>query len=441
MAQFSWYQKALILPPLVIGGLLLALAPGMKAEPTASTQATGKKVVRVLKVVPRFIQPTAEGYGYTEPSADWEAQSEIESRIVWVNESFREGNILKQGTEILRLDASAYELEVARLDAELDVSAIKDKTIADSLVIATKDFDLQNIEYQRIQKLYFNGQVSKTEQDSAERQLLSSQQQLQILKNNLAINRAEHQVLTVQKSQAQRNLERTIIVAPFDIRITQTLVGIEEYISKGEVLLRADGISAVEVKAQFPLGKMRPLHNAEGSTVGDTTQHNNLIADVSLNAGERLVHWEAEVVRTGGQVDAQTQSQAIIVSIQNPFAQALPGQQPPLIRDTFVKVTLKAPTLKNKILIPENAAHEGNVYTVSSDGTLEIKPIEIEFIQNQVVVVKSGLDMGDVVVLSQLSPAVKGMSLKPQLDKGTMAWLEQVTGFKTVKNDTTEKSQ
>ncbi|MDB1125824.1 efflux RND transporter periplasmic adaptor subunit [Vibrio algarum] len=438
MSHFSWKQRVLIVPPIVLGGILLFLAPGMKAEPPTSTQSTGKKVVRILKIEPRQLQPVAVGYGHTEPAQEWEAQSELDGTIIWNSEKFQEGNIISKGTPLLKIDPSSYELEIAKLDAEIKVAKLKDETISASLKIASEEYKIQRSEYERSLQLSKTGHISKTEKDRATRELLSSQQQLQTLKNNLVINQAEQQVLQTQLSLAQRDLKQTTISAPFDLRITEKLVGFAEYVNKGEILLRADGIAAVEVSAQFPLGKMRPLHQAINKNNISGDLHNELDVLIELNAGERIISWNAKVNRSGGHIDAQTQSQSIVVRIDDPYGQAQPGKKPPLIRDTFVKVTLMAPVLKKQILIPANAIHQNKVYVVNDEGKLQIKPVKVAFIQDQIAVIKEGIEVNDKVIVSQLSPAVKGMPLKPQPDKKMIEWLNKTTGFDVKKTPKTE---
>jgi RND family efflux transporter MFP subunit len=405
------------------------LAPNMKAEPPKATQSGGSKVVRVMKVVPREIQPSAEGYGHTEPVYHWEAQSELEGTVTWIADDFKTGAILKKDTEILRLDPSSYQLNIARLEAELDVSKLTDKTIQESLAIAERDYKVQKSEYDRTLRLSKSGHLSQNEKDKATRELLSSQQQLQTLKNNLAINKAQQQVLNTELALANRDLENTVIRAPGDIRVTDKLVSLAEYVSKGEVMLQADVIDAVEISAQFPLGKMEPLRKNTSSKPLDNNHHSDLEAIVELKANNRLITWEATVSRTGGRIDAQTQSQSIVVEVADPYTQFEPGKKPPLIRDTFVKVILKAPVLKKKLLLPVTAIHNGKVYTVK-EGKLVIKPVKIDFVQGQIAVIKSGIETDDVVVLSKLMPAVEGMSLKSQPDKKINKWFEKETGFK-----------
>ncbi len=432
MAGYTWLHRALFIPPVLLGVAILIMAPGMKTEPPKADSTVGKKVVRVLTITPRKVQPSAVGYGHTEPSQSWEAQSELDGAVVWVSEQFKTGTIIKKGNEILKLDPSSYQLTIAGLNAQLEVLILTDKTIIESLKIAEKDFLVQKSDYDRSMKLSETGYISRTEKDKATRALLSSQQQLQTQKNNLAINKAQHQVLQTELALAKRDLEQTVIKAPYDIRITEKQVGLAEYVNKGQLMLKADGIAVVEVRAQFSLGKMRPLRSATTLRAMDNNVHANLEAIVELQAGDRLIAWQGKVNRSGGKIDAQTQSQSIVVQIDGPYNQAVPGKKPPLIRDTFVKVTLKAPVINEQILLPINAIHNDKVYVIK-DKKLMIKPVTVDFVQGQIAVIKSGIEKDDVVVLSKLSPAVEGMSLKPQSDEKINKWLDKESGFKTNK--------
>lgn len=98
MARYTWKQRSLFVPPLLLGGILLFLAPTMKAVPPATDEATGAKVVRVITAKPMDISPTAVGYGFTRPTSEWVAQTEVEGRVVWVAKEFEAGMLIAKGT-------------------------------------------------------------------------------------------------------------------------------------------------------------------------------------------------------------------------------------------------------------------------------------------------------------------------------------------------------
>lgn len=117
MARYTWKQRSLFVPPLLLGGILLFLAPTMKAVPPATDEATGAKVVRVITAKPMDISPTAVGYGFTRPTSEWVAQTEVEGRVVWVAKEFEAGMLIAKGTPLIRLDSSQYQLTITKLEA------------------------------------------------------------------------------------------------------------------------------------------------------------------------------------------------------------------------------------------------------------------------------------------------------------------------------------
>lgn len=436
--KLDWKKRFLWIPPLAIGVCVLLFASSFQQAPPQTKKAAPPKTVRIMKISPHAIQPFAIGYGYIQAATSWQAQAELSGTVSWVSNSLENGAIVREGEELLKIDPTPYLLSRAQLQAQFDVVTIKDKTIHSSLKIAQQDFELQKAELARNERLSKTGNVSTTARDASKRQFLSSQQQLQTLKNALLINRAEKKVLRSQLELVDLDLEKTTILAPYDMRLTEVNVGFAEYINRGDLLFKADGLDAAEVSAQFPIGKMRPLRKVN-ATDSLNNQHAALTASVELQAVDRIIAWQGKVDRTGGLLDAETQSQSIVVRIEEPYQQSSPGKRPPLLQNTFVKVTLKAPVLKKQILLPITAIHNNKVYLLDDDNKLLIKEVEVDFVQQQIAVIRQGLKVGDNVILSALSPAISGMKLKPKLDKKIQQWLDSTTGFRS-KNQGLDKN-
>ncbi|HIP76668.1 MAG TPA: hypothetical protein EYH12_06030 [Psychromonas hadalis] len=161
-----------------------------------------------------------------------------------------------------------------------------------------KEHKLHNAEYQRFVRLSKKDNVSKTAKDNALKTYLNSLLQVQTLKNNLLINQAEQKELQNQLDMAKHDLSKTTLIAPFDIRITQSSLSLAEYVNRGELLLKADSIGNVDISAQFTMGKMRPLRSFENSD----GKHKNsyLTAQVSLQTTDKTMHWKGTVQRSAG---------------------------------------------------------------------------------------------------------------------------------------------
>jgi hypothetical protein len=173
------------------------------------------------------------------------------------------------------------------------------------------------------------------------------------------------------------------------------------------------------VEAQFPVGLLRPLVAAAGGPGGDVPTARGVMgleARVRLDAGTHTVDWPARVARVAGSIDPQTQSLGVVVAVSEPYAQAQPGQRPPLYRNTFVQVELHGRPLADRLIAPRAALHQGRIYVIDDENRLAIRPVRVEFTQGSFVVLAEGVLAGQRIVVSDLVPAVPGMLLDAQDD-------------------------
>jgi hypothetical protein len=123
-------------------------------------------------------------------------------------------------------------------------------------------------------------------------------------------------------------------------------------------------------------------------------------------------------------LDAQTRTMGVIVAVDEPYAQARLGERPALVKGTFCEVELRGRP-RPGLVIPRAALHDDRVYVVNAEGRLESRLVELEYLQQDFAVVAEGLADGEVVVLSDLQPAIDGMLLDPRPDDAAKAALEQ----------------
>jgi len=430
-----------IVPPLVIGVAALFVAPMLKSGPQKAEVEERAAKVRTIKVSKLDVVPHVYGYGAAKPGRVWSAVAEVAGPIVWVSPNLENGQRVTAGEEVLRIDEASYRLSLAQIAAQMRASEIKDKTTTASLAIAERDLKLLNDDFARKKGLAAKGAVSKSSLETTERQMLSGETQVQNLKNNLAVNAADREVLASQYAMAELDLRHTLIKAPFDARITEVNADLAQYASKGQMLFQADGLDMAEVEAQFPIGSLRPLIAGRQMAQGDASGTPfplspaqgalGLDATIRLNAGTHTIEWSAKVTRVSGSIDAQTQSVGIVASVADPYQQAQAGQRPPLVRGTFVEVKLQGAPIEGQIAVPAEAVREGKVYVVDEDNRLVIQPVQVAFTQAGFSVISKGLKPGSVLVISDLVPAIQGMLLNPVEDKKTKMKLVAAATGKT----------
>ena len=75
--------------------------------------------------------------------------------------------------------------------------------------------------------------------------------------------------------------------------------------------------------------------------------------------------------------------------------------------------------------MPRSAIHDGNVYIADDKNRMRIKPVTVLAEQGTHAIVAEGLESGDRVVLSDVTPVIDGLLLSPVETKsqpaGTMA--------------------
>ena len=432
----TWKNKLLIIPPLIIALSFVIFAYLLK-QPIEKVEYFEKPVkVRIIKVSKMTVQPKVFGYGITKPEKSWDAIAEVSGEIVWKSEQLEDGNIIKAGTELLRIDDTSHQLSLKQIDAQIKTSEIKEKTIKSSIVIDELNLKLLNKELRDKQGLSQRGAIAKSAVDEVQLQVYSAEAKVQNLHNAAAINNAERDVLRAQKAMTEYELSNIQIQAPFDIRVTDVKSHVAQFVNKGQILFTADDIKTAEINAQFTIGSLRPLiakaHKKETIRAASNQRIPGALtleAVVHLKTATHAVEWQGIVDRVAGLVDLQTQSIGVIVRVDDPYKQAKPGQRPPLTRNTFVEVELKGKPQVDQLVLPADAIHENKAYVVDKDNRLVIRPVKIKFSQFGYSVLSKGIKAGDRLVVSDLIPALEGMLLEPKEDKKIRKWLiEQAAG-------------
>ncbi len=416
-----WKPFIWLILPILIGVAVVVIAPIMKSGPQKVETAERPVKVRAIKVSLIDVVPGVVGYGQVAPARTWDAVAEVAGQVIWIADELRDGQVVVAGTGLLQLDDSNYRLALAEADAQLRAADLKIKTARDGLAIARKESELLRSEYERKKELAQKGTISKAALEASERTMLAGQARATNLRNTLDLTTAEHQVRIAQRDAADLDLERTHKTAPFDVRITTVNIGLAQYANRGQPLFSADGLDVAEVTAQFPIGILRPLVSVsgKGSEAGVRQGALALKAVVRLRTATHTVEWPARVSRVTGTIDVKTQSLGVVVAVDRPLEVARPGERPPLYRNTFVEVELTAAPVKDQIVVPLSAIHQGTIYMINADSRLEIRKVEIKFSQKGYAVLKKGINAGDQIVTSDLTFAVKGMLLTPQEDKQT----------------------
>ena len=400
--------------------------------------------VRVVTAPAVDVVPRALGYGSVTPGRIWEAVGEVSGTVIYRHPELEKGAVLRAGTELLRIDPTDYRLAVAQIEANIrsteaqravvDVRAANTKR---SLAIEERSIELARKELERKQRLVRQGTISQAAVDQEERAVLVGEQAVQNLRNSMSLFPAERSVLEATRDQlmaqletARRNLARTTIVAPFNCRIAEVNVEKAQFAVQGKVLVVADSLDVAEVTAQVPIGNLLTLLPPDldlplepGAPMSRLREVAGLEAIVRLRTGRGDNEWAARFDRMSDTVDRRTRTVGVIVAVDDPYRQAVPGQRPPLVKNMYVEVEVRGRPRPGAVVIPRGALYGREVRIAGPDDRLRVREVEVDFVQTNFVVVASGVEAGEKVVVSDLPFAADGMRLAPVEDEEALAAL------------------
>jgi len=421
----------LALPPIALG---IAAAVWMIASAPGPAQIDGGAPalpVRVMTVAAEDIRPTATAWGNLRAADTWVAVAEVQGEVIWRHPDLERGRLIPEGTEVLRIDPADYELTLAQSLADLAALEAESAQLSAEAANTGRILELERArqalaeaDLTRTRTLTQQGTVPQSRADEAERATLLARRTVAELENTLALIPPREARITAQTARTQaaidrarRSLDRTVLITPFALRVTEVSAERFQTIAPGQVVIRGDGIAAAEVVAHLPIDSFRRL-------VGDAVQDMTLadmmregpyaLIDVTLSPlSDPTQIWTAHVARIEGALDARARTVPVVVIVDDPYEGADPPRRLPLVPNTQVQIAFSGASMSGLIAIPEAALHGGMVRILGPDDLLELRPVTAAFAQSGHVVIAEGLSPGDRVVIDDIAPAIPGMALTP----------------------------
>lgn len=435
-------RKWLFLLPLAAAlgvAVLLNRGAGPPAQRDAEPPA---RVVRIIEIPAVDVVPRATGYGRVRPERVWEAVAEVNGRVIETHPRLRKGALLPADAVLLRIDPTEYELRLSQVEADilstraqLAEMAAKEANIRASLAIEEESLALRTTEVERKQRLRDKGTLSASELEQEKRNLLAQRQAVQAQQNQLNLLPAERELLEAQLARyeaqladARLDLSRTEVQLPFRARLSEVNIEQAQYVREGQVLIKADAIDRAEVEAQIPIARMRALLQGADpidfsiGPGGALAERLGIRARVTLRDAGGDVSWDAELARLSDTLDPDTRTVGVIVVVEAPYADVVPGERPPLVKGLFVEVELFGAPRPEQLVVPRSALHGDRLYLVE-DGRLAIRHVTVAVRHPEYAIIAGGVAAGAELVVSDLFPAIDGMPLQGEPDPDARARL------------------
>ncbi len=370
--------RAILCIAILMGGLytMKALA-SLKQHPTSAQPAESSLTVDVLEARPQRVQTTLTGFGEVASVNSVSLAPEVSGHVVGIHPDLEEGNVIKKGEVLFRLDTNTLQLEKATAETRL--------------VTLKRNRDLLKKEFLRTKRLFETvktGSLSNVE--SAEQSYNSAKDAVDQVKQTLAL--------------ANLNLERSTIKAPFTGRVKGVTLEMNQYVDAGTDVVTLSDDSVLEVAVPLQGEEAAALlefaqEAPRGSWFGKLTPQT---CDVNWNQGTtKATGTLNRVIR----YDATSRTVYVAVRITPEGQTGFP-----VTDGMFCKVTIPGQPLTDVVPLPSSAVNEDDTVYIAQNNRLKTIPVEIAYTRGETTCI-TAIAPGTLIITSRLTAPVENSKL------------------------------
>ena len=371
---------------LVVGAAAAGMFVKLGKKPERQAPPPSRPLVTAFTIAPDTEPVRVKSFGSVRAKRSVNVVPRVAGEVEFKSRHFEAGGYFGEGDVLLKIDDTDYVLAAEQARANVAQSEYQ-------LALAEEEAQVAQREWDRIGSEGFGG-----EEGAEPTALVLHEPQLKLAKANLESAKAA-------LAQAELNLERCTITAPFDGRVLDSNVDVGQYIAPGAALGTLFATDVAEVTVSVPDGDLAWI------TVDYDAEDGGVPVDVSAEFAGAVHHWEGKAVRLGGAVDATSRLVNVVVEIPNPYERT--GSRPPLIEGMFVNVLFESNPPDGAVVIPRSALRPGDlVWVIDPDGNLDIRTVEVARAGVDQAIIAGGLAAGERVTTSNLQYVTQGMPVR-----------------------------
>ncbi|MBU0482149.1 MAG: efflux RND transporter periplasmic adaptor subunit [Proteobacteria bacterium] len=336
-------------------------------------------------------QVTIHSTGIVQPRQEITIAPQVNGNVTEVSDRFIAGGFFRKGESLFKVETIDYELALEQARANLAKREYELSSVESKARIARQEWERMN-----------------RDQSVPPNSLALYEPQLKDAKANLASAQAALQ-------QAELNLARTTITAPFNCVVRTESIDKGQYVRAGNGVAVIAGTDTAEVVVPVELNDLQWLEVPAPGNRGESSP-----AEVRLNSAGITYSWPGVIDRLLAEVDSQGRMARMVVSINDPYLLRTPetGNSPVAAIGSFVNITFKGRVMADVFAIPRQALRDDStVWIMGPENLLRIRPVTTVRLERDAVFVNGGLEPGERVVLTNLTGAANGMKLRA-VEKG-----------------------
>ena len=328
----------------------------------------------------------AEVAGIIEQVAPFSSEVNPSKNQKGVQASFRAGGFFRKGDLLLKIEDVDLRASVAEAKANLSrvqLQLVQEQELAKQAKIEWGDRDW-NKAPELVKRI---PQILKAE--------------------------AEAEAAQAKLGQAQHNLARAQVKAPFEGRILQTMADVGQRVGGGtsSALAEVFALDSAEIDLSLSRAEMRFLGFSDGSA---SQEMDEIEAEVLDTSGK--VAFKGILERSGGVVDQKTRLNKLVARVDNcfsnPFRESSEPEPEPLRVGQFVNLRLLG-TKVQAFVVPDSAFRsQDTVLVVDSENELRSRKVTTLHLDGKEVWVTQGLEDGDRVCITPVEIIAEGMKVR-----------------------------
>jgi len=355
----------------------------------------------------------------TEAAATIEVRAYVEGRLLEM--SFREGNMVKKGQVLFRIDRrrpqAALELAGAAVEkAEADLEMAREQQHLANAQAALRQAEANllrcNQDVERMKPLAARKAIPERDLDAAIAEQTSASAAVEDARatvrtttvgDRIGLRQAEANLTATRAARrnAELDLEETTVRAPVGGLIGRSEVSVGNYVGRMEASRLATISPLDPINVDFSISETLYLHTV------DKVDHKALEHIELILADGSMYLLPGRYTNLARAVDAKTGTLVVQAQFPNPKGILLPGMS------GRVRVPLGA---LDAVLVPEQAMFDAKdskaVYIVSRENKVELHKVTTDGSYQGRCIVTQGLQGGENVVIDRTAKLRPGQSVK-----------------------------
>lgn len=382
-------MKRIILPVAILVGAILVFMTLVnnpeRLEAVAPEQALA--TVRVATVQPESVTLQVNSQGKVQASRRLSLSAAATGPVDWISPSLVAGGYFDADEVILRLDSSDYLNALERSRTSLEQAETEASHASSELARYT---------------------------ELAARRLVS-ESQVQDLQRQADVATGRVRDARASLAQAELDLRRSEIRAPFASIVESTSIELGQHANRGQELAVLLGADDVEVRLPLALAQLGYLNIPLG-------HRGELPADVAPKVtltgmyGGQMHHWRGRLVRTEAGIDATNNSVQAIVRVEQSATAKVDSEDVssvPLPIGLYVEARIDGKTIDGIFALPREVIRgNSQVLVVDAENKMYFRDVEILRLENDRVLIRSGLRAGERICMSPIQAVVNGMTVQ-----------------------------